>query len=135
MQSGGAAGSKKQGEQGSRGPKRGQAKGGPERAEARQRGQTALAVQGAIAAGMCILQRDCSWCCADESAAGPLDSTRGLLANCIAEAFAYGGVLSLHGATRISKLNMLIAHCDMHSHRRKGCASTIADIAPRMQSG
>ena len=51
MQPGGAASGKKQGEQGSRGPKRGLAKGGPERHEARQRGQTALAVQGAIAAG------------------------------------------------------------------------------------
>jgi len=52
LQSRGGAGSKRQGEQSSRGAKRGQAKGAPERSEAKQRGQTALAVQGAIAAGV-----------------------------------------------------------------------------------
>ena len=48
----GAASGQMPGEPGSRGTKRG--KGGPERGEARQRGQAALAVQGAIAAGTAL---------------------------------------------------------------------------------
>ena len=45
----GAVSGQRPGEPGGKGTKRG--KGGPERGEARQRGQAALAVQGAIAAG------------------------------------------------------------------------------------
>ena len=48
----GAASGQMPGEPGSKGTKRG--KGGPERGEARQRGQAALAVQGAIAAGTAL---------------------------------------------------------------------------------